>query len=151
MARRFREAILEGTWIANTNYKHQLQHLDWQLATSKVGELNTIAVLAQHIHYYINGVKNVLKGGSLDIKDQYSFNFAPIGSQADWEAFLNRFWTDAEEFASLIDQLPEERLTHVFVDEKYGTYRRNMDAMIEHCYYHLGQIVLLRKVLEASI
>jgi hypothetical protein len=151
LARRFREAILEGTWIANTNYKHQLQHLDWQLATSKVGELNTIAVLAQHIHYYINGVKNVLKGGSLDIKDQYSFNFAPIGSQADWEAFLNRFWTDAEEFASLIDQLPEERLTNVFFDEKYGTYRRNMDAMIEHCYYHLGQIVLLRKVLEASI
>ena len=150
LANRFREVVLNGTWIANTNYKQQLQHLNWQLATAKVGELNTIAVLAQHLHYYINGVKNVLKGGSLDIKDQYSFDFAPIGSQTDWETFLNRFWIDAEEFASLIEQLPEERLAHVFVNEKYGTYGRNMDAMIEHSYYHLGQIVLLRKILEAS-
>jgi len=150
MAQRFREVFLDGTWIANTNFKHQLSDMDWQLATTPVSTLNTIAVLAQHIHYYVNGVKNVLKGGSLDIKDQFSFDFAPILSEADWETFLNRFWNDAEEFASLIEQMPEEKLARVFVDEKYGTYERNIDAMIEHSYYHLGQIVLIRKILEAG-
>jgi uncharacterized damage-inducible protein DinB len=60
---------------------------------------------------------------------------------------LTRFWNDAEEFASFIEQMPEERLQQVFVDEKYGTYQRNIEAMIEHSYYHLGQIVLLKKIL----
>ena len=67
-------------------------------------------------------------------------------SQDDWENFLTRFWNDAEEFASLIEQMPEEKLNEKFVDEKYGTYQRNIDGMIEHSYYHLGQIVLLKKM-----
>ncbi len=85
------------------------------------------------------------KGGSLDIKDKYSFDFAPIQSQYQWDEFLKRFWNDAEEFASLIEQIPEEKLKEVFIDEKYGTYQRNIDGMIEHSYYHLGQIVLIKK------
>jgi uncharacterized damage-inducible protein DinB len=147
LANRFREVILNGTWIANTNYKYQLTGLDWQIATTKVGSLNTIALLAQHIHYYINGVRNVLKGGSLDIRDKYSFDFPPIESQEQWEAFLSRFWNDSEEFALLVEQMPEEKLSEAFVDEKYGTYQRNIDGMIEHSYYHLGQITLIKKML----
>jgi hypothetical protein len=147
IAKRFREVILNGTWVANTNYKKELPGLNWKTATTKFNSLNTIALLAQHIHYYINGVKNVFKGGSLDIKDKYSFDFSPIQSQREWENFLTSFWNDAEEFASLIEQIEEEKLNDVFVDEKYGTYQRNIDGMIEHSYYHLGQIVMLKKIL----
>lgn len=150
LAKRFREVILDGTWIANTNYKDQLAGLDWKTATTPVGSLNTIALLAQHIHYYINGVKNVFKGGGLEIRDKYSFDFPPIGSQEKWDHFLSRFFTDAEEFAALVEQLPEEQLTKAFVDEKYGTYQRNLDGMIEHSYYHLGQIVLIKKILSGG-
>ena len=150
MASRFREVILNGTWIANTNFKHQLSDLDWKIATTQINDLNTIAVLAQHIHYYIAGIKNVFKGGTLDIRDQFSFDFAPIESQQQWETFLSKFWNDAEEFASLIELMPDEKLDEAFVDEKYGTYHRNIDGMIEHCYYHLGQIVLIKKMLSVD-
>ena len=150
IAKRFREVILNGTWIANTNFKDQLAGLNWEIATAKFSSLNTIAVLAQHIRYYLNGVKQVLKGGSLEIKDKYSFDFEPIQSQNDWEKFLSLFWDDAEEFASLIEQMPEEKLKEVFVAEKYGTFQRNIDGMIEHSYYHLGQIVLLKKILATG-
>jgi hypothetical protein len=150
IAKRFREVILNGTWVASTNYKHQLTDLNWKIATAKFNSLNTIAALAQHIHYYINGVKNVFKGGNLEIKDKYSFYFPPIQSQNEWESFLTKFFNDAEEFASLVEQMPEEKLKEVFVDEKYGTYQRNIDAMIEHSYYHLGQIVLLKKILSSG-
>ena len=139
---------MNGTWVANTNYKDQLSDLKWEMAITKVSTLNSIAILAQHIHYYIKGVKNVFEGGSLDIKDKDSFDFAPIQSQNEWESFLTLFWDDAEEFAALIEQMPEERLQEVFVDARYGTYQRNIDGMIEHCYYHLGQIVLIKKILS---
>ena len=147
LAKQFREVILNGTWIANTNYQNELRGLDWQVATTPVHSLNTIAVLAQHIHYYIKGISDVLQGGSLDIKDVYSFDFKPITSAAQWESFLSLFWSDAETFAALVEQLPNERLEDVFVDEKYSTYYRNITGMIEHSYYHLGQIVLLKKLL----
>lgn len=146
LAKQFREVILNGTWIANTNFKHQLTGLSWEIATTPVHSLNTIAALAQHIHYYIKGIKNVFEGGRLEIKDKYSFDFEPMQSQAQWEAFLNLFWNDAEALAALIEQLPEG-LNEFFVDEKYGTYYRNITGMIEHSYYHLGQVVLLKKIL----
>ena len=147
IANRFREVILNGTWIANTNFKDQLAGLDWKIATKKIDSLNTIAVLAQHIHYYVSGVLNVFNGGTLDIKDQFSFDFPPVGSQEQWNFFLNRFWNDAEEFARKVEAMNDDKLNSVFVDEKYGTYHRNIEAMIEHSYYHLGQIVLIKKML----
>lgn len=146
LATRFREVILNGTWIANTNYKEQLSGLDWQIATKKIESLNTIAALAQHIHYFINGLNNVFNGGTLDIKDKFSFDFNPITSQKGWENFLILFWYDAEKFASFIEQMQQEQLNQVFVDQKYGTYQRNIDGIIEHSYYHLGQIVLIKKL-----
>jgi hypothetical protein len=148
IANRFQEVILNGTWVANTNYKEQLSNLNWEIATTKFKSLNTIADLAQHIHYYISGINNVFKGGTLDIKDKFSFDFNLINSQIEWEAFLLRFWKDSEEFAYLIKQMSDEKLNQVFVDEKYGTYQRNIDAMIEHSYYHLGQIVLIKKIIN---
>ncbi|TDW52665.1 hypothetical protein EV144_1011356 [Flavobacterium sp. 270] len=147
IASRFKEIILNGTWVANTNYKQQLENIDWKTATTPIKNLNTIAILAQHIDYYIDGINNVFRGGMLDIKDKFSFDFPPITSSQQWETFLAKFWDDTQEFASHIEQMTDEKLNEGFVDEKYGTYRRNIEAMIEHSYYHLGQIVMLRKIL----
>lgn len=148
LANRFREVILDGTWIANTNFKDQLEQVDWQLAHQKVQDLNTIAVLAQHIHYYIKGINQVFRGGDLEISDQYSFDFPPMSSQAQWKIFLDTFWEDAHSYAALVEKIPDAMLQETFVKEQYGTYLRNIEAMIEHCYYHLGQVVLIRKLLK---
>jgi uncharacterized damage-inducible protein DinB len=150
LANRFREVIFNGKWIANTNFKDQLYDLKWEIAIKKISSLNTIADLSQHIHYYIEGINTVFKGGSLDIKDKFSFDFKPIESQKDWELFLSKFWIAAEEFASLIEKMSVETLNQFFSEEKYGTYQRNIDAMIEHSYYHLGQIVLIKKIILTS-
>ena len=42
---RFREVMLNGTWIANTNFKDQLSQVSLSQATKKIGDLNTIAAL----------------------------------------------------------------------------------------------------------
>ena len=148
IANRFREVILNGTWIANTNFKDQLTGTGWELATTKTNSLNSIAALTFHIHYYIAGLIKVFEGGTLDIKDKYSFDMPPVQSQEDWEKLQDQFWLDAEKFARLTEQMPEQQLQEVFVDEKYGTYLRNIEAMIEHSYYHLGQVVLIKKLLQ---
>jgi hypothetical protein len=60
---------------------------------------------------------------------------------------LKKFWADAENFEILIEQLPESKLGETFFDEKYGTYYRNLHGIIEHTHYHLGQIVLIKKII----
>jgi uncharacterized damage-inducible protein DinB len=148
LANRFREVILNGTWIANTNFKNELSKINWKIAIKKSENLNSIAALAQHIHYYIKGIKNVFLGGPLEISDKYSFDFPEIQSEQEWLNFLAEFWKDSEELALLIETMEETKLNAYFVDEKYGSYYRNIDAMIEHSYYHLGQIVLINKILN---
>lgn len=147
LAKRFREVLLDGKWIANTNFKEQLSEVTWEQATTKIDSLNTIAMLTFHIDYYIAGLVNVFEGGDLEIKDKFSFDLPPIESQEQWEALLNKLWNDSEKFAILLEQMPDSKLDEVFVDEKYGTYLRNIDGMIEHSYYHLGQITLIKKMI----
>lgn len=149
LSKRFREVMLDGLWIANTNFKDQLLSVSWEQAVTKIDSLNTIAMLTFHIDYYIAGIINVFEGGGLEIKDKFSFNLPPIESQKQWEDLLNKLWADSEKFASLLEQMPDSTLDEVFVDEKYGTYRRNIDGMIEHSYYHLGQITLMKKFLKS--
>ena len=149
LAKRFREVLLNGKWVVTTNYQEQLSNLDWKQATKKVEPFNTIADLTFHIDYYIAGVFNVLKGGTLDIKDQYSFDYKPPTSQQEWEVLRSKLIEDAEKFAVLIEQMDNKKLQEIFVDEKYGDYQLNINAMIEHCYYHLGQIILIKKLVTA--
>ena len=148
LAKRFREVLLDGLWIANTNFKDQLSNVNMEQATAKIVSLNTIAMLTFHIDYYIAGLIHVFEGGDLEIRDQYSFDLPPVESEEQWESLKGKLWKDAEKFAELLEQMPDSKMNEGFVDEKYGTYLRNIDGMIEHCYYHLGQITLIKKLLQ---
>lgn len=150
LSNRIKEVILDGKWIANTNFKDQLLKVSWQQSTTKIGTLNSIAALTFHINYFIAGLIDVLNGGPLEIRDKYSFDMTPIRDQKDWEYLRSSLFKNAEIFADLIDQLPDARLNDAFVNEKYGTYRRNLEGLIEHSYYHLGQITLIRKIITES-
>lgn len=149
LAGRLREVLLNGRWIANTNYKEQLLSVSRMQATQKVGNLNTIALLTYHINYYLEGLNNVFKTGKLEISDKYSFDLPPIKSDMDWEKLVGTFLSNAEEFAGFVENIPEAQLEEIFVDEKYGTYQRNIEAVIEHSYYRLGKISLIKKLIIA--
>lgn len=147
IANRLREVLLNGHWIANTNFKTQILSTSWEQAIQKVGNLNTIAALTFHINYYLEGLLNVFNGGKLEISDKYSFDLPPIRSEKDWEMLVSNFLSNSEQFIIKVEQLPESLLDEPFVDEKYGSYRRNIEAVIEHTYYHLGQVSLLKKMI----
>ncbi len=63
---------------------------------------------------------------------------------------LTLFWQEAEVFALQVEQMSEQQLQAPFIDERYGSFLRNIDAMIEHSYYHLGQIVIIKKMILAN-
>ena len=146
IAKHFRDVHFGGNWTS-VDLKQTLADVTWEQATTKIDSLNTIAALVYHINYYVSAVTKVLQGEPLDAHDKYSFDLPPIQGQEDWEKLLNKLWTEAENFAKLVEQLPESKLGEVFSDEKYGSYYRNIHGIIEHTHYHLGQIVLIKKII----
>lgn len=146
IAKHFRDVHFGGNWTS-VNLKDSLAGITWEQATTKVYSFNTIAILVYHMNYYVSAVLKVLEGEPLDAHDKYSFDLPPVHSQEDWEKLLNKMWTDAEKFAALIEHLPDSKLAETFSDEKYGNYYRNLHGIIEHIHYHLGQIVLIKKIL----
>ena len=146
IAKHFRDVHFGGNWTS-VNLKDSLTGITWQQATTEIYSLNTIATLVFHMNYYVSAVLKVLQGEPLNAHDKYSFDLPPIRSQKDWEDLLDKALRDAENFASLVEQLPDSKLGETFSDEKYGNYYRNLHGIIEHLHYHLGQIVLIKKIL----
>jgi len=150
IAGRLREVLLNGHWIANTNFKDQIQSVSWLQATRQIGNLNTIAAITYHINYYLAGLLNAFETGKLEISDKFSFDLPEINSEVDWNKLVIDFLNNAEKFATKIEQMNDELFDQPFVDEKYGTYLRNIEGVIEHSYYHLGQISLIKKMIIQS-
>jgi hypothetical protein len=149
LAKHLREVYFGGNWTW-VNLKETLADITWEQATMKISDFNTIAALVYHINYYVEAITKVLRDQPLDSKDKFSFSHPPIDSQEDWERMVNSSLAGATELAGLIEQLPESRLDEVFYEEKYGSYLRNFLGLIEHTHYHLGQIVLIKKLVRAE-
>ena len=145
IAKHFKEVNFGGNWTAS-DMKTVLSGITYEQATTKVKDLNTILALTYHINYYVDAVLKVFQGQPLQAKDAYSFDHPGITSQAEWDALVAKVFKDAEDFATHLEKLPEDCFDKSFTDEKYGSYYRNMHGIIEHTYYHLGQIALLKKL-----
>ncbi len=147
LAKHFREVYFGKNWTS-TDCKTALDGLTLAEVTRTVYGLNTIATLVNHINYYVAVQKKVLEGGPLEGNDKLSFEHPPFNSEEEWKAFLDQVHDQAEAFAKLVEQIPDEDLSEDFGGEKYGSTYRNIQGMIEHVHYHLGQIVIIRKILN---
>ncbi|MBC9934477.1 DUF1572 domain-containing protein [Chitinophaga qingshengii] len=145
LAKHFRDVHFGGNWTS-VNLKDTLADINWQQATTKVQDLNTIAVLVFHVNYYVSAVLKVLQGGPLVASDKFSFDLPPVTSEEDWQRLVSKTLTEAEVFAGLIEKLEEQQLSEDFIEGKYGTWYRNIAGIIEHTHYHLGQISLVKKM-----
>ena len=147
LANRLEEVLFNGRWIARTNILEQLNKINWEQAIRKIGEHNSIAELTFHINYYVEGLLNVFVGGDLEIRDQYSFDMTPINSEEDWTNLVSSFLSNSLSIVEKIAKFPNEKWAEPFVKEEYGSYARNIEGLIEHSYYHFGQISLLLKLI----
>ena len=148
IASRIREVFLDGHFIANTNYKELLQQVEWRQAIQTIDNLNSIAALTYHINYYLDGLLHAFETGKLEIRDKFSFDLPPITDEAGWKRLVTELLNNAEKFSDRVEQMKDGVFDEIFMKVKYGTFLRNIEGVIEHSYYHLGQISLIRKMIN---
>ncbi len=149
LAKHIREVHFGGNWTW-VNLQKTLEDVTLEEAVTKLYSFNTIAALSFHINYYVNAILNVLKGFPINANDKYSFDVPPLSTQQDWNTLREKIWQQGEEIVTLTEQLPDSKLPEIFVEEKYGSYHRNLLGLIEHTHYHLGQIVILKKLIRET-
>ncbi|MCW3465900.1 DUF1572 domain-containing protein [Chitinophaga nivalis] len=149
VAKHFRDVHFGGNWTA-VNLQDTLAGINWEQATTKVYDLHTIAVLVFHINYYVGIILKVLQGHPLEGSDKFSFDLPPVSSEAAWQALVNKALQEAEQLAVLMEALDDAILPQDFTDARYGSYHRNLLGVTEHTHYHLGQISLIKKIINGS-
>ena len=143
---RLEEVLTKGEWVTGTNYLKEIKDLNWQIAVATPNGLNSVAGLVFHINYYLEGVNTALKDGVLEISDANSFDGFAVSNETEWKALVMRFEMSANRFIETVRHLFLADLQECFFKAEYGTVLRNIDVMVEHCYYHLGQIRLIKKL-----
>ncbi len=146
LAKHLREVFFGGNWTYS-NLKQNLTDVTWQQATNPVQSCNTIVALTYHISYFVSAVLDVFNGKPLAAHDKFSFDHPPVTSHNEWQALLDKTFSEAEQLAALVEQLPDNKWWEDFTDKKYGNYYRNIHGIIEHTHYHLGQIVVIKKMI----
>lgn len=146
LAKHLRDVHFGGNW-STIDLKTVLSDVTFEQAQIEVHGLNSIFAITFHLDYYLDVIITVLEKNVLDGKDELSWISEPSKTREEWESFQLAMWEKAEKSASLIEKLPDEKLTEDFVDPKYGTNYRNIAGIVEHVHYHLGQIVIIKKLL----
>lgn len=149
LAKHFRAVHFGGNWT-DVNLKDVLADVTWQEANTKVQNLNTILALSFHVSYFVSGVLEVFNHRPLVIRDKYSYDHPAIQSEEEWTAMRHDIFEYAETLATHIEAIPEKQLWDYFVDKKYGNYFENINGIIEHTHYHLGQISLIKKMIRSK-
>ena len=147
LARQLKE-FLYGQSMTGSSLKNVLEDVGFKEAVFLLDGFNTIAMLSYHINYYMKGGSDVLAGQPLVIRDKFSFDCPDFQTEIAWTAFKQEIFEVADVFAKRIEELDSTKLEESFTDNNYGNYFRNLIGLLEHSHYHLGQIVILKKMIR---
>ncbi|MEL7496518.1 MAG: DUF1572 domain-containing protein [Planctomycetota bacterium] len=147
IARQLRECHIGKSWTG-VCFKELLDDVDWKQATTRIHGFHSIATLVFHINYYIDATIKFLESGELNAEDRFSFDAPEIDGATSWEQRVAKMFSDAESLASIIEELPNSKLWETFAEAHYGNHYRCFQGPIEHCYYHMGQIAILKSMIR---
>lgn len=106
---------------------------------------NTIAALLHHITFWNREVMRRAKGIKTQVDESNGFNHPALNTEADWQHLKADNIQSAHELAAAIRQFDEAKLL-VPMEVHTSSAYKNFQGAVEHAHYHLGQIVILKKL-----
>ena len=149
IAKQLKELYFGKSWTAS-DYQSQLEDINLEQALTSVKGLNSIATLLYHTTYYIDAQLSVFRGEKLTASDKESFYLPEMDSEMDWQNMIDISLQKAQALIDHVEEMSDAKLSENFYGEKYGTWHRNLLGLLEHNYYHLGQISLIKKLLQSD-
>ncbi len=125
-----------------------LSTIDSETATTKHGDTHSIIELVFHMASWRKFVIQKLKGDeAFDITEETNFP-----KPTKWSDAIEQLYQSQRELIEATKQFPADRLNELVPSNtmKY-TYYTLLHGIVQHDVYHIGQIVLLRKLAARQI
>ncbi len=150
IAQHITEVFEGGNWT-DVNIKDTLEGITYREATTVTkASYNTIAALLHHVCFYNEIVLKRLMGINPEIDAANGFDVPSIKNETDWLMLKESIFHSAHQLANAVKQFPEEKLFELTATG-HSTHYKTLHGITEHTHYHLGQIVLLKKLVRQNV
>lgn len=110
---------------------------------------NTIAMLVNHLWYWNTVILQRMAGDDPVVPLTNGFDPDPITSESEWQALVSKAERSFNELAAAIRNYPLDKLGSR-TNRNASTISENLFGIVEHAYYHLGQVVILKHIVQRT-
>lgn len=147
------ESIIEvtegGNWT-DVNIADTVKDISVQEATMRTpGSPNSIASLLHHLAYWNRVMIERINGVKVVVPDANGFDVPELKTDQDWGNLKADLKASAHELADAIRNFDLNRIEEPIVAGSSSSYK-NLQGTVEHIHYHLGQIVILKKLVKKA-
>lgn len=140
--------VHEGDNWTDVNLKNTLADVTWQQAEKiTAASKNSIAALLHHIGFYTNVIQQRLEGIDARIDEKNGFDHLAITSEEDWKDLIEECFRASTDLVTYLQNYPDDKLFVPVLEGKSTAYK-SLHGLIEHTHYHLGQIVLIKHLVQ---
>ncbi len=130
-------------WL-DVSIKGTLKKVTARQAVKKVGDLNSIWQIVNHMIDWREALCKKLKGETITVTENNFFEDVIDVSEKEWRLTLKRLERSQKDILSFLTTLREFDFDKVYSNGH--TSYEHLQAILQHDAYHLGQIVLLKKL-----
>jgi hypothetical protein len=145
ISKHLKELYFGNNWTG-ASFPTVTEGIDWNLAVKQRDGFNSIATLIHHMNFYVIAAIDAINGATSILPDKASFINPIIQSEEDWTNLKQRSLDAVTQLLELLSQQEDDLLLKTFVVKAHGNYYRFIQGLIEHSHYHLGQIMILKKL-----
>jgi uncharacterized damage-inducible protein DinB len=140
--------VYEGNNWTDVCIDATIKDIDWKQAQQQTeASPNTIASLVHHLMYWNGIIMKRINGETPVIPEENGYDVPFLNSEAEWDALKEKTHQSFTALANAIENFPEEKLQDNYAPSIPSTYYRNLQGIVEHAHYHLGQIVILKNLI----
>ncbi|MFI5218027.1 MAG: DinB family protein [Bacteroidia bacterium] len=133
-------------WI-DVTIDETLKNITAVQAAKKVSmQLNSIWEIVNHIISWRENVLQRVQGSVINTPDDNYFTLVKDTSEAEWENTLKKLKVSQQKWISFIENFNEINFEKIYPKNNM-TYYEHIQGLLQHDAYHLGQIVLIKKLL----
>ncbi|WP_427874892.1 DinB family protein [Flavobacterium sp. MMS24-S5] len=141
------QSIYNGNPWLEVNLDNTLKNVTAEQAYRKINpNLNTIWEIVNHLIQWRRNILERMQGEVIITPDHNYFVPVLDPSEAAWEQSLQTLAKSQDSWNAFFDDFNDEDLSKIYVNNGH-TYYEHIHGIIQHDVYHLGQIVILKKLL----
>ncbi len=141
------QSIYNGNPWLEVTLSHTLENVTAEQAYRKINpNLNTIWEIVNHLIQWRRNILQRMQGETIVTPDHNYFVPVLDPSEAAWAQSLQTLAKSQEAWNAFFEDFNDEDLAKIYANNGH-TYYEHIHGIIQHDVYHLGQIVILKKML----